>query len=60
MTKVVQFKPEPEIYKWLNQKATNEYRSIPSVIRQILAEKRDVEVNTINDQVKQVMTKVDK
>ena len=49
MTRVVQFKPEPDIYEWLNRKAMNEYRSVPSVIKQILAEKHDEEVKSGNN-----------
>lgn len=60
MNKFLHFKPSPEIYNWLSQKASMQFRSVPSVARQILAEKYNEEVNKDINKAKQMISEVDK
>lgn len=50
--KNVQFKPKPEMYQWLQSKADAGYRSVPSIIQEIVAEKMAEEFNTNSGKVK--------
>lgn len=39
MSRYIHFKPEKDIYDWLSDIAKSGYRSVPSVVQEILAEK---------------------
>ena len=58
MTDRVQFKPEPHIYKWLADLAKKGYRSVPSVVQEIIAEKYTSEQSpcTNDNKYEQVLT----
>lgn len=58
MTDRVQFKPEPHIYTWLADQARKGYRSVPSVVQEIIAEKFTLEQNpsTNDNKSEQVLT----
>lgn len=44
MIKYIQFRPKPEMSIWLQQKADAGFRSVASIIQEILSEKMQQEV----------------
>lgn len=51
MIKLVQFIPKPDMADWLRAKADQGYRSVSSVVQEILAEKMQLEASTKKDEV---------
>lgn len=59
MIKLVQFIPKPDM-DWLRAKADQGYRSVSSVVQEILAEKMQLEASTKKDEVTLTETEVAK
>lgn len=51
MIKSIQFKPKPDMGRWLYEKSGKGFRSAASVVQEILAEKMQLEASTKKDEV---------